>query len=90
MNSYDLLSMTFQWKFENKPMKYMKENCLGAVAKPWWRNDMETLSALVVFCEGNPPVTSKFPLQSVINERPGYFLCQSKQNDEQTVNLSII
>ena len=27
---------------------------------PWWCHDIETLSTLLTFCEGNPPVTSGF------------------------------
>ena len=30
---------------------------------PWWRHQMETFSALLVMCEGNPPVTAWFPSQ---------------------------
>ena len=30
---------------------------------PWWRHQMETLSASVDLCEGNPPVTGGFPSQ---------------------------
>ena len=29
----------------------------------WWRHQMETFSALLTLCEGNPPVTSGFPSQ---------------------------
>ena len=29
----------------------------------WWRHHMETFSALLVLCEGNPPVTGGFPSQ---------------------------
>ena len=29
---------------------------------PWWRHPMETYSALLHLCEGNPPVTGGFPL----------------------------
>ena len=29
----------------------------------WWRHIMETLSALLALCEGNPPVTGGFPSQ---------------------------
>ena len=29
----------------------------------WWRHQMETFSALLVFCAGNSPVTSEFPAQ---------------------------
>ena len=30
---------------------------------PGWRHDMGTLSTLLTLCDGNPPVTSGFPLQ---------------------------
>ena len=30
---------------------------------PWWRHQMETFSALLSLCEGNPPVTGGFPSQ---------------------------
>ena len=30
---------------------------------PWWRNQMETFSALPAFCAGNSSVTGKFPSQ---------------------------
>ena len=29
----------------------------------WWRHQMETFSALLVLCEGDPPVTGGFPSQ---------------------------
>ena len=29
----------------------------------WWRHQMETFSALLALCEGNPPVTGGFPSQ---------------------------
>ena len=29
----------------------------------WWRHQMETFSALLTICAGNPPVTGKFPAQ---------------------------
>ena len=29
----------------------------------WWRHQMETFSALLALCEGNPPVTDGFPPQ---------------------------
>ena len=28
---------------------------------PWWRNQMETFSALLALCAGNSPVTNEFP-----------------------------
>ena len=29
----------------------------------WWRHDMETFSALLTMCAGNPPVAGEFPAQ---------------------------
>ena len=36
--------------------------CLGhQQAYTWWRHQMETFSALLALCEGNPPVNGGFP-----------------------------
>ena len=35
----------------------------GVVAITWWRHQMETFSALLVFCAGNSPVTGEFLAQ---------------------------
>ena len=32
----------------------------------WWRHQMETFSALLALCEGNPPVTGGFPSQKPV------------------------
>ena len=32
----------------------------------WWRHQMETISALLVLCAGNSPVTGEFPSQSPV------------------------
>ena len=34
--------------------------------KPWWCHQMETFSALLACCEGNPPVTGGFPSQRLV------------------------
>ena len=34
----------------------------------WWRHQMETFSALLALCEGNPPVTGGFPSQRSATE----------------------
>ena len=39
----------------------------------WWRHQMETLSAWLVLCEGNPPVTGGFPLQRPVTRSFGVF-----------------
>ena len=34
----------------------------------WWRHQMETFSALLAHCEGNPPVTGGFPSQRPVKQ----------------------
>ena len=34
----------------------------------WWRHQMETFSALLVLCEGNPAVTGGFPSQRSVTQ----------------------
>ena len=34
----------------------------------WWRNQMETFSALLALCVGNSPVTGEFPLQRPVTQ----------------------
>ena len=36
---------------------------LAVSVTAWWRHQMETLSALLVICTGNSPVTGEFPAQ---------------------------
>ena len=40
----------------------------------WWRHQMETLSALLVLCAGNSPVTSEFPSQRPVTRSFHVFL----------------
>ena len=41
---------------------------------PWWRHQMETLSALLVLCVGGSPVTGEFPSQRPVTESfDGFF-----------------
>ena len=40
----------------------------------WWRHQMETVSALLVLCEGNPLVTGGFPSQRPVTERFNIFV----------------
>ena len=39
----------------------------------WWCHQMETFSALLVFCEGNSPVTGGFPSQRPVTQSFGVF-----------------
>ena len=35
----------------------------SCIARPWWRHQMETFSALLAICAGNSPVPGEFPAQ---------------------------
>ena len=39
----------------------MHENIAGILGSTWWRHQMETVSALLVICAGNSPVSGEFP-----------------------------
>ena len=51
----------------------------------WWHNQMETFSALLALCEGNPLVTTGFPLQRPVTQSFECFLWSlPEQMAEQT------
>ena len=50
---------------------------------------METFSALVTLCEGNPPVTGGFPSQRPVTRSFGVFF-DTVQMDEQTIESPVI
>ena len=58
----------FVWR--SKSLKYVLfGTCSGNVISmmrpfTWWRHQMETFSALLALCEGNPPVTGGLPLRA--------------------------
>ena len=41
--------------------------CISA----WWRNQMETVSALMVICAGNSPVPGEYPTQRLVTRSSG-------------------
>ena len=51
--------------------RYTKHFCEDKISypcpKPWYRHRMETVSALPVLSEGNPPVIGRFPSPRAIN-----------------------
>ena len=51
-----------------------------------WRHQIETLSALVALCEGNPPVTGGFPSQRPVTRGFDVFfgLCLNKRLTKQS------
>ena len=55
----------------------------------WWHHQMETFSALLVLCEGNPPVTGGFP-----SKRPVTWCCfiwyAPEQMIEQAIKMLVI
>ena len=56
---------------------------------PLWRHQIETFSALLVLCKGNPPVTGGFPSQSSITLSFDVFLFVFSSAPEQTVKQTI-
>ena len=42
--------------FERKPVELYSRQCVCWWSNTWWRNRMETFSALVALCAGNSPV----------------------------------
>ena len=53
---------------------------------PWWRHQMETFPALLALCEGNPPVTGRFPSQRPVTQSFNVFfdLHLNKQLNKQS------
>ena len=57
----------------------------------WWRHQMDTFSALLTLCEGNPPVTGGFPLTKAIAAELWYFLWSApRQTVQQTIETLVI
>ena len=57
----------------------------------WWRHQMETFSALLTLCEGNPPVTDGFPSQRPVTRSFDFFLwCAPEQTAERAVQMPVI
>ena len=52
----------------------------------WWRHQMETFSALLVLCEGNPPVTGGFPSQRPVTQ--SFDVCFDLRLNERLSKLS--
>ena len=46
------------------------------ISRTWWRHQMETFSTLMTLCEGNPPVTGRFPSQGPVTRSfEVFFIC---------------
>ena len=67
--------------------RYWLQNPCAICSITWWYHAVETLTALLALCEGNPPVTTGgFPSQRASNVDLWYFLCcKPEQAVEQTV-----
>ena len=50
-----------------------------------WRNDMETFSALLAFCDCTPQVTGGFPSQKASDEEIWCFLWCTLETAEETL-----
>ena len=54
--------------------------------KSWWRHQMETLSAFMALCEGNPSVTGGFPLQRPVTRSFDVFFYVSQNKQSHTAS----
>ena len=59
---------------------------LGNPQVTWWRHQMETFSALLAICVGNPPVSGEFPAQRPVTRSFDVFfdLCPNKRLGKQS------
>ena len=75
------------WTLEIFEHGFRHANCDTLVT--WWRHQMETFSALLVLCEGNPPVTGGFPSQRGRNAGFGVFIDVSlnKRLNKQSITV---
>ena len=56
----------------------------------WWSHEMDTLFAVLAFCEGNPPVAGGLPLQRANDAKLWCFhWWQSAQTAEQTIQRQV-
>ena len=60
---------TFSW-LKNLIMRSYN----NLIVFPWWRHHMETFSALLSLCVGNPPVTGGFPSQRPVTRNFDVYL----------------
>ena len=51
-----------------------------STAKPWWRHQNETFSALLAICAGSSPVTGEFPAQRPVSRNFDVFFEQRRLN----------
>ena len=63
---------------------------IGWVQTSIWPCVMNTLSALLSLCKGDPPVPGGFPTQRDSNVKLWYFCCYTERAVKQTVELHVI
>ena len=82
------------------PMSWRQKNCLRCATCAlchhdisWWRHQIETFSALLAICEGNPPVTGNrwIPLTKASDAELWCFLRSAlEQTVDQTIETPMI
>ena len=55
----------------------------------WWRHQIETFSALLSLCEGNPPVTGAFPSQRPVTRSFDIFLRSAPEQTEHRAHYDV-
>ena len=56
----------------------------------WWRHQMETFSALLVFCAENSPTTGQFPAQRPVTQSFDVLFDLPEPTIEQTMETPVI
>ena len=63
MSERRLKDTALHWVTEGVVGKVSSDTRLASCNITWWRHQMETFSALLVFCAGNSPVNGELPAQ---------------------------
>ena len=80
-----------QWPRPQPCKHYAAETTAGLVIRwgnAWWRHQMETFSAWLALCEGNPPVNGGFPSHGPVTW--SFDVCFNEQTIEQTLKSPVI
>ena len=72
------MAITAEINCNGRPPNLKKYNTPPDIHK-WWRHQMETFSALLALCAGNPPVTGEVPAQRPVTRNFDVF-CDLRLN----------
>ena len=90
MSERRLKDIALHWVTEGVVGKVSSDTRLVSCNITWWRHQMETFSALLVFCAGNSPVTGEFPAQRPEAWNLCFLWCVPEATVEQTMERPVI